>query len=259
MPRRGEVGGDLVAFDGVLEGADLELELVGELDHVEHLVLAVAVHVDVALAFHDLDECLELEIAVRRRAFFLLVPALPSALVVARLEERFAQHREVAHARRGRLVARAVDPLRVLAHGHLHAGRRLLEYRGETAGFWLQLEHDALAADEVAAAREHLDCRHAAGDRAADRRILEVERVERAHLRGDRGGHLVAVGIGIDRGPRVDAEVRVRVDDAGHHPHAGGVDDLRVGRHGDAGAHRGDLAAANEDGASFDRRAATRR
>ena len=72
---------DLVALEHVLEGGDLEAHLVGEADQHQDLVGAVAVRVHEALAFEDLDERVELQIAPRRStswpAFFLRLVVLP--------------------------------------------------------------------------------------------------------------------------------------------------------------------------------------
>ena len=55
---------DLVALEHVLEGRDLEAHLLGETDHHQDLVGAVAVGVHQPLAFEDLDQRLELQIAL---------------------------------------------------------------------------------------------------------------------------------------------------------------------------------------------------
>ena len=54
-------------------------------------------------------------------------------------------------------------------------------------------------------------------------------------------------------GRGVDAEVRVRVDDAGRHPLAARVDDDRVGGRVDGLADRGDLAVLQQDRSALDR------
>ena len=64
---RGDLLGDLVALEHVLEGRDLEAHLVGEPDQHQDLVGAVAVRVHEPLAFEDLDQRLELQIAARRQ------------------------------------------------------------------------------------------------------------------------------------------------------------------------------------------------
>ena len=69
--RAGAVRGDLlrhlVALEHVLERGDLEAELVGDAEQHQDLVGAIRMRVDEALAFEDLDERLELQVAPRRR------------------------------------------------------------------------------------------------------------------------------------------------------------------------------------------------
>ena len=67
--------------------------------------------------------------------------------------------------------------------------------------------------------------------------------VERQHL-----AHVVVVA---DAG-LVQAEIRARVDHAGIHVRAGGVDDLRAGRDRDVGADRLDPVALDDDRALLD-------
>ncbi len=55
--------GDLVGFEAVLEGADFEIELLGDSAEHEDFVLAVGVGVDEAFASEDLGEGFEFEIA----------------------------------------------------------------------------------------------------------------------------------------------------------------------------------------------------
>ena len=69
---RGDLFRDLVALEHVLESLDLETKLIGEIDQHQDLARDVAVRVNVAFAFEDLDERLELKISPRRNQIFLL-------------------------------------------------------------------------------------------------------------------------------------------------------------------------------------------
>ena len=54
---------DLVAFEDVLEGADLETVVVGDMDEHEDFILPVAVGVDETFAIENFDERIEFEVA----------------------------------------------------------------------------------------------------------------------------------------------------------------------------------------------------
>ena len=72
-------------------------------------------------------------------------------------------------------------------------------------------------------------------------------------LGGVRARHLVAVLQRLDARGRVDAEVRMRVDDARRHPLAARVDDEGVGGRVHRRPDRDDLAVLQQHGAAFDR------
>ena len=132
---RGDLLRDLVALEHVLEGGDLEAHLLGDPDHHQDLVGAVAVRVDEPLAFEDLDQRFELQVAARRERVGVgglgLLVVLPGLLIRLGARERVADHvldalpRDRVAARPGDLRLR--DVLRVLAEGELDAGHRPLE------------------------------------------------------------------------------------------------------------------------------------
>ena len=64
---RGDLFRDLVALEHVLERRDLEADLLREPDEHQDLVGAVAVRVHQPLAFEDLDQRLQLQVAPRRQ------------------------------------------------------------------------------------------------------------------------------------------------------------------------------------------------
>src|SRR3546814_3670605 len=69
-----------------------------------------------------------------------------------------------------------------------------------------------------------------AGTRFGEHGILRPEGVLGPDMRGIRIDILIAVGMALDAGCSEDAEVRMRVDDAGCNPFAGAVDDAHAGR-----------------------------
>src|SRR3546814_10213956 len=82
--------------------------------------------------------------------------------------------------------------------------------------------------------------------------ILRPEGVLGPDMRGIRIDILIAVGMALDAGCSEDAEVRMRVDDAGCNPFAGAVDDAHAGRELDVRADSDDLAGGHKDGSPVD-------
>ena len=85
--------GDLVALEHVLERGDPDAELLGGAHHLQDLVLAVGVAVDLPLALEDLGDRLELQIGLGRMGGACLLDGrglavllLPAAVVARRLE-----------------------------------------------------------------------------------------------------------------------------------------------------------------------------
>src|SRR3712207_4939979 len=192
-------------------------------------VCAVAVRVNPAPAFENLDERLQLQVPARRyhvllaarRARAVLVPV---ALVVARAGEGVADGLFDAHARRrvARLQAGYVEvrALRVLAERELDAGRSARDGEVRRRMSPLELDGRAQAPDCVARAVQKERGRRASGELSVDVYGGRVEYVLRARHRGD---GLCAL---VDRA--VHHRVRVRVDDTGEDELARAVYDARA-------------------------------
>ncbi len=257
----GQLAGDLVGLDGVVKGGDVIAELVRDVDHLEHLVGAVAVVLHQDRAVQDPDQRLEPEIALGRLlALAVLVllgvggVVLPALAVVLGADPRLAVAGDVAHARRGRLAMLAVDPLGILAAGHFQPVRRAGKLHRVDAEGRHVLDGDAAPAEQVGGAGKDLHGGHAAGEGEGELRVLRPDRMLRPDVGGVRIGRLVAVGVGRHRGRGVDPEMRVSVDQPGSHPFAGAVDHL--GPRGSLDcrgvpAHGGDPAVAQQHGRPF--------
>ena len=63
----GQPVGDLVGLDAVVEGGDLEAELLRQIEHHRHLVGAIAVDVDEDVAVDRAGQRVELEVALAAR------------------------------------------------------------------------------------------------------------------------------------------------------------------------------------------------
>jgi hypothetical protein len=96
---------DLVALETVLEGADLEAELVGHPHQHEHLVRPVGVGVDEDLPVQDVGQGLEAQVPPGRHRLLGLRPRRlqprlelrPFLPVGPGLQEALSQHRLDAH------------------------------------------------------------------------------------------------------------------------------------------------------------------
>ncbi len=178
-----------------------------------------------------------------------MLPLAPGAAVLAGLLEGGAVAGDVAHPGRGELVATAVDALGVLAAGHLQRVRRAGKAHGGGGPGAAELQRHAPAADEVRRAREHVDGGDPRGERPLERGILRPDRVQAPDLCGHRVGHLVPIAMGIGVGHRVDAHVRVGVDDPRRHVaaadvhHLGALGHVHFGR----GADREEATVAEDD------------
>ena len=239
----------------MLEGRDLESHLLREADEHQDFVRAVRVRVHQALAFENLDERLELQVASRRKRAaglgFLVI--LPGFLVGLRAGERIPDHeldasacRRVAQGRVRRLPQEPWLLLRVLAQGELDPRERAFEEQVLRTGLApAQLDDGVLAADRVGAAVQDVRSRQAAGEVAIDADVGRVEDVLHARHRADGGAAFV---------DRVHGDVRVGVDQAWRDELARDVNDVCPRRYLDAttGADSGDLAVAQDDGAVGD-------
>lgn len=242
--------GDLPRRDGVVEGPDAEAELARDAEHGLHVLGLVAVVVHGDLAPEHGRRALELQLlrvppplgeqrrsrsrprgvrtSRRGRTARRLAPRVLPVDERPRPRQPRPQHPHVAHARV------AVGLLRVLPARHLHvpvpcgAGRddavleeHLLDDelpRG--TGPDGVLDHGALAAHDVGAARDDEARGDPPGGDAPRRRVVGLHGVDGAHKGRERAKglvHLVAVlGRGEAR-PGHDQVVRVHVDQPGRH------------------------------------------
>src|SRR5208282_1116234 len=249
----GDFVGYFVAFEHVLERANLEAEFLGDAKQHQDFVFAITMRVNVALSFEDLDKRIEAKIAARRNRAFVaggdaLVVIHPCFLVVESLDKRGSDGLFDAHARSGitRSCARdaEVGALGIFTERELDAGNRA--FKRELRGGQAPAEFDdyGLAADGVCGTMQDVGDGHTAGEIAKDVNVIRIEDVRDIHHRRD--GYAAFVHAA------VDGNVRVAVDDSGDYELARGVVYLRIFWRLDGGPHFGDFAILNKDGAVFD-------
>ena len=180
LPR--EQVGDLVRLDAVVERADLVAELVRDVDHLRHLVGAVAVVVDEDVAAQHLGERLEPEVARRRIALVVGVPLVPLAAVLARPRSTPRDSRRrcpcASTGRASRRRASGFSPHAIFSPYFAPGNFIPCTVRDGN-----DLEHDAASADQIRRAGKHLERRDAAGEVARELRILRPHRVLGPHVR----------------------------------------------------------------------------
>ena len=206
--------GDLVGFDGVVERGDVIAELLRHIDHLRHLVGAVAMVLDEDLALEHALQRVHREVALRHVAAVAVI-FVPLALVGLGLDPRRAGQRDIAHPRLRHVALRAIDPLGILAARHLEAVRRAGELHSLRRSRGHVLQHDRAAAEQIGRAGQDLQRRHAAVDqRAAEKPGSCGHTLCSAHTSG-RTGDVASLpsDSDIDAGRGIIAEVAVDVDD----------------------------------------------
>jgi hypothetical protein len=158
--------------------------------------------------------------------------ALPFLLIFAGFQKLLTLQGGDLHSGERRLAATAIA-LGILAVGHFEAaeGVRILDlhFFDRVAA---QLDVERLAADGIAGARHDVGRGDPAGDGHLDAGIGGLDGVESAQPRLNRTRHFVAVDIGRDRRSRPEADVRMRINEAGNDHCLGQVDDRRAARNG---------------------------
>src|SRR5207302_1159350 len=124
-------------------------------------------------------------------------------------------------------AALEVPALGVLPIGHLQTTEDLAAGDAHLLdGAAAELDVEGLAADDVGAAGHDVGGGDAAGDGHADAGVVGVDGVEGAEAGLDGAAALVGVLVAGDVRPRPDADVRVRVHQAGDDRLAGQVADV---------------------------------
>src|SRR5262249_23948634 len=164
--------------------------------------------------------------------------------VLAGFNESLTHHFEVPHAGGRKLIALPINAFGIFATGGLDGLRSTGKKKIVASSSILVFDHDCLAADHVGGAVQEQGCSNATCQGVINHFVVVIEGILHHHVRGDGVGGLVDVF--------VERNVRVGIDDAGHHPFARGV------YHGGAGwrlhclAHGSDLAGVDVHAPVFD-------
>ena len=231
--QRADDGGDIflleevlyhIAFGAVLYD-EVEVELLGNADGRDDIVIAVGMDTALHLAPDDGHQGLQLEIGLGGFLAFLFGLELGVGICLG-VKEGLPQNGGDAHAGVGQHMAGAVDILGVLAEGHLHhfgAGDHDIIYR--LAG--LCLEGDSGAAQDIGRTGACIAGGEAGVPGDLDSHILGIKAVDTPYLAGVGRGRLVAVmddrpGLGLGKGRDMGMDIyKARGD-----PAALGADDL---------------------------------
>src|SRR5688572_4583275 len=143
----GKYIGDLVRLYAVVESTNLVSEFPRDVDHLRHLVGAIAVIVHENVAAQYLGECLVAEVAGRRVTLVLLVPLVPASAIRLGIDPRGAVSGDVAHP--GGWTAARVNAFRILTTCHLQSVLGTGELHPLHGARWNDLEHCASSADQV--------------------------------------------------------------------------------------------------------------
>ncbi len=224
-PGRAQHRTHLPRLERVVDRRDLHTRLAGDAQQRLDIVDFVAMHVQPGPSTQQRHQRQERPV---RRLGLLAARARLRLLGEGFLgrSEAVAQQPGVAHAGRRDPPLAAVDTLGVLAHRHLELHRRV-EPRHIAHRRAPQLHDHALPAHDIGAAGQDQRRRHAAAERAGDRGVFRVEAVDGTDEGRERRSRLVAVVVRAGLGRRVDAEVRVQVDQAGRDHAPTRVDDPR--------------------------------
>ena len=171
------------------------------------------------------------------------IPLLPVILGVG---ESLAIARHVAHARRRELAFFSVDAFGIFAARHLEpigGARKLHRLIGH--GMYVLQDHRT-AADQIGRAGQYLQRGHAAFERGLESGVLRPHGVFRPDIGRDRTGRFIAVRKPAHAWTRVDAEVRMDVDDSRCDPSSVRVDPGRAGRCVETAADGRDAAIDDE-------------
>ena len=244
----GDLVGDLVALQHVVQGPDAEAEVLRSTQQHQDLVGPVAVAVDDQLALHHLHEGVQANVTARRRR---VLPTCSAGLVLRPLRAVLGSALEGTvvdrlHAEPSRREAYSRSaPVRtfgVLAQGELDPLRPALEAehvrRALVALPPAQLQELRPAADRIRGAVHDLHHGRPTSECAVDPEVVRIDHVGHVDLGRDRDRALVD--------PAVDRHVRVGVDRAGREVVATGIEDVRTLRRGQVRTDRSDQAVDHE-------------
>ena len=220
-----------------------QAELLCDAQRGEDVVRAVRVEMRLRLAPEQGQQRFELAVVVRIVLIRVILRPRLARKILLGLVQLLADERRGRHAGDRRLVLIVIDRLGVLAQRELDRQRRFEDHIVHPpAG---RLDQRDLPADRVGAARADRRRRHARLARLAEAAVHRVDAVDRAQLRRDRVGVLVAVRALEAQPVLIQAEVGVDVDQAGGEHAALPVQHVRAGGRL-ALAHAGDPAVLQQ-------------
>ena len=231
---------DLVAFEDVLQRANLHAEFVRDAEQHQDFVRAVAVRVNAEIAGEYVGQGFESQVAARlgERAIGLLALLVGVPLLLVGKGFGEGAH-EYGFNPEAAVREAAIGALHVLAEGELDAARCVGNEHLLGREAVLHFHDGVLTTDDVGAAVEQAGRGDSAAEGAVNLHVFGIDHIANADLgnHGKRGlVHAAA-----------DGEMRVRVDDPGHHEEPLRIDDGHAFLARQVRTDGLDLAAANEN------------
>ena len=239
---------DQMAFRHMVQ-RHLHVEFMRDADGRQHVVRAMRMDFQRNLALHDGNHRLQFRIvgALLRLILFRLSDFIHVAF---RLHQQAAQQRRDGHARHRRTALLAMRAFRILAERAFHRDRILDDHVIDVIA--VQLERGERSADHVGGARPDGGRRDARRQRVVELLVPRIDAVDGPHVRRQRFRAFVDIVALPTDGIFVQADMRMRVNQARRHDTSRRINDFRIFRNLQVFSDGRNLVAVDENLPVFD-------